>query len=339
MARFDLTLDELRAYRPQLDEPSDFDDFWRTTMAEARAADVDVRLEPVDVGLDLVDVFDVTFAGFGAHPIKAWFTRPRAVDGPLPAVVQFNGYGGGRGLAHQHTRWPSAGYAHLFMDTRGQGAGWGEGGTTPDPVGSGPATPGFMTRGIDDPEDYFYRRVFVDAARAVDAVRTIPGVDPRRVAVAGGSQGGGMTIAAAALCDGLGAAMPDVPFLSHFTRALEITDAFPYGEIVKYLSVRRDRTEQVMRTLSYFDGAHLARRASAPALFSVALMDQVCPPSTVYAAYNGWGELSSGGPAGGQAGPGAVAKDIVVYPFNGHEGGQDYQWAHQREWLRKHLGH
>ena len=107
----------------------------------------------------------------------------------------------------------------------GQGAGWGEGGHTPDPVGTGPATPGSMTQGIEDPESYFYRRVFVDAVHAVDAVRAIEGVDAERVAITGGSQGGGMTIAAAALCEGLKAAMPDVPFLSHFSRAIEITDA------------------------------------------------------------------------------------------------------------------
>src|SRR5690554_671545 len=323
-----MPLTELEAYRAELEEPADFDEFWSGTVADARTHDVDVRLEPVDVGLELVEVFDVTFAGFGAHPVKGWFSRPKGADAPLPAVVQFNGYGGGRGLGFQHTMWPAAGFAHLFMDTRGQGAGWGEGGETADPVGSGPATPGSMTRGIEDPEDYFYRRVFVDAVRAVDAVRTIDGVDPERVAVAGGSQGGGMTIAAAALTEGLGAAMPDVPFLSHFSRALAITDAFFYGEIVKYLAVRRDQTERVMRTLSYFDGMHLARRASAPGLFSVALMDVVCPPSTVYAAYNRWGELT-----------GEVDKDNTIYPFNGHEGGQAYQSAHQREWLRKHLGH
>lgn len=327
MARFDLPLAELQTYRGELDEPADLDEFWTSTIADARTHDVDVRLEPVDAGLDLVEVFDVTFAGFGGHPIKGWFTRPKGADGPLPAVVQYNGYGGGRGLPFQHTLWPTAGYAHLFMDTRGQGAGWGEGGETADPVGSGPATPGSMTRGIEDPEEYFYRRVFTDAVRAVDAVRAIAGVDPERVVVAGGSQGGGMTIAAAALSSGLRAAMPDVPFLSHFRRAIEITDAFPYGEIVKYLSVRREATERVLRTLSYFDGMHLARRATAPGLFSVALMDQVCPPSTVYAAYNRWGELA-----------GEVAKDIQVWPFNGHEGGQAYQWAHQRAWAREHVG-
>ena len=326
VARFDLPLAELQTYRAELVEPADLDEFWTSSVADARAFDVDVRLERVDAGLELVEVFDVTFAGFGGHPIKGWFSRPRAADGPLPAVVQYNGYGGGRGLPFQHTQWPTAGYAHLFMDTRGQGAGWGEGGETADPVGSGAATPGSMTRGIENPEDYFYRRVFIDAVRAVDAVRAIDGEDPERVAVAGGSQGGGMTIAAAALTGGLRAAMPDVPFLSHFSRAIEITDAFPYGEIVKYLSVRRGATEQVMRTLSYFDGMHLARRASAPGLFSVALMAMVCPPSTVYAAFNRWGELN-----------GDVAKRIEVYPFNGHEGGQAYQWVHQRAWVREHL--
>ena len=91
--------------------------------------------------------------------------------------------------------------------------------------------------------------------------------------------------------------------------------------------VNRFATEQVMRTLSYFDGMHLARRADAPGLFSVALMDMICPPSTVYAAFNRWGELR-----------GEVAKRIEVYPFNGHEGGQNYQWAHQRAWVREHLG-
>ena len=346
MPLFDLPLAELEGYSPTITEPDDLDTFWASTIADSRAAGGDlaetVRLERVDTGLDLVVVDDVTFPGFGGHPIKAWLVRPAAAEraaateqGPaLPAVVEFIGYGGGRGLAHEHLGWANAGYAHLVVDTRGQGSRWGTGGGTPDPVGSGPATPGFLTRGIEDPHDHYYRRVFTDGVRAVDAVRSIPGIDPGRVSVAGVSQGGGITIAVSGLVDGLVAALPDVPFLSHFRRAVEITDRDPYGEVRQYLAVHRDAEEQVFRTLSYVDVALLARRATAPALFSVALMDATCPPSTVYAAFNGWGAKSA--PTATDAAP--VDREIDVYRFNDHEGGQGYRFARHRAWLRTHAG-
>src|SRR5690606_12730269 len=150
------------------------------------------------------------------------------------------------------------------------------GGVTPDPHGSGPAGPGFMTKGIEDPHSYYYRRVYTDAVLAIDAVRSLDRVDADRVAVCGGIQGGGITIAAAALSDGLVAAMPDVPFLCHFERAVGLTDRDPYKEIVKYLSLHREAAPQTFATLSYFDGVNLAKRATAPTLFSVALLDPVC---------------------------------------------------------------
>ncbi len=62
-----------------------------------------------------------------------------------------------------------------------------------------------------------------------------------------------------------------------------------------------------------------------PALFSVALMDEVCPPSTVFAAYHHYG-----------AGP-HVAKMINVYPHNGHEGGGPYQLDAQLDWFAERL--
>ncbi|KLN33216.1 acetylxylan esterase [Cellulosimicrobium cellulans] len=339
MPLFDLPLDELEAYAPALDEPADLDAFWARTLDGSRAAGGNlaetVRLERVDAGLETVVVDDVTFPGFDAQPVKAWLVRPAAAahaaaagDGPpLTAVVEYLGYGGGRGLPHEHLLWASAGYAHLVVDTRGQGSGWGAGGDTPDPVGSGPATPGFLTRGILDPREHYYRRVITDAVRAVDAVRTVDGIDPDRVAVTGVSQGGGLTIAVAGLTEGLVAAMPDVPFLTHYRRAVEITDRPPYSEITRYLAVHREHEDAVFRTLSYLDGASLARRATAPALFSVALMDPVCPPSTVYAAYNGWAA---------DAGAGDVDRAIDVYRFNEHEGGQAYRFARQLAWLREH---
>jgi cephalosporin-C deacetylase len=327
VARADLPLDELVDYRPDVREPDDFDAFWTRTLDEARTHDLDVRSEEVDTPYRTVAVQDVTFGGFGGDRIGAWFTVPRngdrgGEDGPLPAVVEFIGYNGGRDLPGESLRWASAGYAHLLVDTRGQGARWGSGGLTADPHGSGPAAPGFMTRGIDDPDTYFYRRVFTDAVRAVEAVRTLPGVDARRVAVQGGSQGGGITLAVAGLVPDIVAALPDVPFLCHFTRALDICDKDPYAEITRYLSVHRPRVDDALQTLSYFDGVNFAKRAGAPSLFSVALMDLICPPSTVYAAYNNY----------------AGDKEIEVYRYNDHEGGGSYQRQTQIRWLDKLLG-
>ncbi len=187
MAQFDLSLPELREYRSASVEPEDFDAFWTKTLDDARGHALDARFEPVETQLTTVDVYDVTFAGFGGHPVKGWLTLPAGTTEPLPVLVSYIGYGGGRGLAHGHLLWASAGFAHFVMDTRGQGSGWSPGDTA-DPVGSAPAHPGFMTRGINDPHDYYYRRVYTDAVRAVEAARSHPLADASRTAVSGAAR-------------------------------------------------------------------------------------------------------------------------------------------------------
>ena len=322
MPRFDLSLPELREYRPALSEPSDFDEFWNATLAGARSFDYPVAAELVDAALTEMEVFDITFPGFAGDPIKAWLVLPTHRSEQIPVVVEFNGYGGGRGLPHEKLAWVGAGYAYFVMDTRGQGSVWGAGGSTPDPHGSGPAAPGFLTRGIDSPQDFYYRRVYADAARAIDAVRTFDRIDPARVVVCGASQGGGIALAAAGLVPDVVAVMPDVPFLSNFTRAIGFTDRDPYNEVVKYLAVHRGQEENVYRTLSYFDGMSFAARATCPALYSVGLMDPVCPPSTVFASFNRH----------------AGEAEIEIYPYNQHEGGAGAQWPRQAQWLADQLG-
>jgi cephalosporin-C deacetylase len=306
MALFDLPLEQLRDYRPDVPEPADFDEFWKQTLTEAGGHDLDVRLTPYDGRMDLLDVHDLTFAGFGGHPIKAWIVKPKGAQGPLPCVVEYIGYSGGRSYPWSHTTYPAAGWAHFVMDTRGQGFGNWQPGDTGDPYGTtGPTNKGWMTQGIEDPEHYYYRRVFTDAYRAVDVAKGLDGIDPDRIVIAGGSQGGGITQAVAGLRDDVAGAMVDVPFLTYFRRAATMTDAYPYKEIGEFLSGQRLSEERVFATLDYFDGVNFAARATVPALYSVALMDDVCPPSTVFAAYNRWqGE-----------------KRITVWPWNGHEGG------------------
>ncbi len=310
MAFFDLSLDQLKAYKPERDEPADFDAFWQSTLAEARSYPLNATFESVDYNLRQLDSFDVTFNGYGGQPVKGWLQMPRHREGPLPCIVEYIGYGGGRSFPTDWLLWPSAGYAHLVMDTRGQGSAWSPGETTDyEPQGSSPQFPGFMTRGILSAQTYYYRRVFTDAVRAIETAQSHAAVDASRIVVTGGSQGGGITLAAAGLAPDVVAALPDVPFLCHYRRATEITDGHPYQEISKFCQTHRDKVDTVFKTLSYFDGVNFSARAGASALFSVALMDEICPPSTVFAAYNHYGGT----------------KDIRVYRYNHHEGGGTYQ--------------
>lgn len=318
--RFDMPLEQLQAYLPTRNEPADFDAFWKRTLDEARLFDLDPQFTPVETGLTLLDIFDVTYRGYGGQPIKGWLILPRQRSGALPCVVEYIGYGGGRGLPHDWLLWGNAGYAHFVMDTRGQGSAW-RSGDTPDsePDGSNPQFPGFMTRGVLHPDTYYYRRVFTDAVRAVQAATAHPAVDAEKIAVLGGSQGGGIAITVAGLLPTLSAVLPDVPFLCHYRRATEIVDTHPYNEISRYCKTHRDKVETVFETLAYFDGMNFAVRAKSPALFSVGLMDDICPPSTVYAAYNYY----------------AAPKQIMVWEYNNHEGGESYQSAARLKFLHE----
>lgn len=331
MAMFDLGLDELQSYRPTVAEPEDFDDFWTLTLAEAGEFDLDPTYVKIDTSTPVFDTYDLTFSGFGGTRVKGWMITPAGATGPLPTVVEYLGYSGGRGLPFSRQTFAAAGWAYVIMDTRGQG--WNSGGyeATPDlaPEAGHHHVPGFMTAGLTDPKAYYYRRVYTDTIRCLEAVRSNPLVDPTKIVVTGGSQGGGLSIAAAGLAPYVGIDLvgcaPNVPFLCHFERALQISDRDPYREITRYLAGWRDLVPTAYRTLSYFDGVNLGKRATAPALFSVGLMDATCPPSTVYAAYNFYGEASDALPE----------KSIDVYSHNDHEGGGDYQTQSRLDWFGK----
>jgi cephalosporin-C deacetylase len=320
VAHFDLPLDQLRTYRSAVEPPDDFAAFWAKTLAETRGYELAPELRRATGPLRQVVVYDVRYSGWAGERIAAWLVLPVHRDGPLPCVVTYAGYGSGRGLPHEHLLFPAAGFAALAVDSRGQGGRTREGVTGDTELPTGPQYHGgFMTRGVSDPHSYYYRRLMSDCVRAVDLATSLPElVDPARIAVAGGSQGGGLSIVVAGLHPAVRAAVPAVPFLCDFPRGMSITDELPYAEVATYLRARRDQVDTVLTTLSYFDGSVFARQATAPALFSVGLMDEICPPSTVFAAYNAY------------AGP----KEIAIFPYNEHEGGGAFHDVRTMQFLQ-----
>jgi len=327
MAFFDFPEEQLRTYTGQATLPFDFEEFWRFTLDEQLPLDLQIQLERVDVPITAYEVYDLSFLGYGGARIHAWVRVPHAA-GPQTTVVNYLGYSGSRGYPWKDSHFAQAGHVHITMDSRSQG--WGTrsfGALSPDPdlTRGQMAAPGVMTSGILDRDSYYYRRIFIDAVRVLQAALTLKWVDPDRLVVAGASQGGGITLATTGLAAMAGirlaGAMPDVPFLCDFPRAVGLTDAYPYCEIVDYLSYHPQLTDQAFTTLSYFDGVNFSRFGTVPALFSAALMDEICPPSTVFAAYNTYMSTD---------------KTMKVWPWNDHDGGQDHMIYEQLLWLGTH---
>jgi len=320
MPWFDLPLAALREHHTEADEPAGLDGWWAERLGEARAA-----ARPPEVTRYATDAYgplhayDVEFSGARGDRIRGWYLRPAgAGDARLPLVVRFIGYGGGRGLPADHTLFPSVGYAAFVMDTRGQGGRWTVGAT--GDLAPGPEYSAVMTRGIARPEDYYFTRLYVDAVRAVETAADLAGVDDSRIAVSGASQGGALALASASLLgDRVTACHADVPFLCDIGRAVTLTGSMPYAEVAEFLARQVDLESAALATLNYVDCALLARRITAECLLSVGLMDQICPPSTVFAAYNAI----------------TAAKEIAVFQFGVHEvppAHVENQLRHLRQW-------
>ena len=244
-----------------LPTPDDYRDFWADALDRARRHSVAPRAVPVDTLVTTIDVYDFSFAGARGRTVTGWLRLPRHREGMLPAVVHANGYGAGRLSPIDDLTWSSAGYAHLVVNTHGQG-----GGST-----------GHLLDGIDDPERFYYRDVFVDAARAVDAVRELDAVDGSRVAMIGNSQGGGIALGVGVLADDLVAVLAQSPFLTDAPTALQRAANGPWTELRSYLTEHPERADAVARTLAYVDGVTSARHATAPGWISDGLSAYAAP--------------------------------------------------------------
>jgi cephalosporin-C deacetylase len=314
---FDWPIDVLRAYKPPLTREPDFAGFWAETLGSARRIPLEPELEPADYPADGIEISRASFAGWDGARVTCWYLRPSGT-GPFPGLVFYHGYSGSRGAIYDYLGWASQGYAVLTVDCRGQNGDTND--TTVYPSGH---STGWMTLGITRRDTYYYRGVFVDCVRALDFMESRPEVDRSRIGVTGISQGGGLTLAVAGLDRRPKVAMPDVPYLCNYPRALDCTDQRPYNELIDYLRSHPGQEEQVFTTLSYFDSMNLAADISCPTLVSVGLLDQVCPPSTVFSAFN-------------QIDGSKVAKEIRVYPFGVHAV-VGAQWEEKLRWAKRYL--
>ena len=303
MPLVDMPLEQLLTYTGRNPRPADFDEYWDRALAEMRALDPQTELVPHPLKASFAECFDLYFTGVGGARVHAKLLRPKNAPLPHPALVMFHGYGSNSGDWSGKLGYVAQGYSVAALDVRGQGGlSQDVGGTT------GRTASGHFIRGVDDaPEKMLFRQVFLDCAQLAGIVMAMPDVDAGRVGAAGGSQGGALTVACAALEPRIKKAAATFPFLSDYKRVWEMDlAAGAYQEIRDYFRTfdpRHEREDEVWTRLGYVDIQHLAPRIRAEMLMPVGLMDTVCPPSTQFAAYN---KITS-------------PKNLLLYPDFGHE--------------------
>lgn len=287
MAVFELPVSELYRYTGRNERPDDFDAYWDRAIAEMESLGAECTLTPARFVFPNVECFDLVFTGVGGARIHCRYARPAKREEPLPAVCMFHGYSGDCGSFSSMLHFVAAGFAVASMSCRGQG------GLSEDPASvKGNTLHGHIIRGLADPnpDKLYYRNVFLDTAQLARIVMAMPEVDASRVCATGGSQGGGLTLACAALTPNLFRAAPRCPFLCDYRRVWEMDlDVDAYAELREYFrhsDPRHEREAEIFTRLGYIDNQFLAPRIQAEILMFTGLMDPICPPSTQFAAYN-----------------------------------------------------
>jgi len=305
MPLIDMSLEQLKVYEGSSPKPADFEQYWETALAEMNATDPEVTLTPAKFQTSFAECFDMYFTGVHGARVYAKFLRPKQAEGKMPAVLHFHGYSGASSEWTAYLGYAAAGYAVFAMDCRGQG------GKSEDTGGvMGNTLHGHIIRGLDsdDPHMLLFRDIFLDTAELAKIAMDMPEIDENRVGCFGGSQGGALTIACASLEPRIKRAAPQYPFLCDYKRVWDMDMAErAYSELKEYFrhfDPRHEREDEVFEKLGYIDLQFLAPRIEAKLMMGTGLMDNVCPPSTQFAAYNKM----------------TCEKSVKIYPDFGHEG-------------------
>lgn len=306
----DMPLKELKKYKGINPKPSDFDSYWERALKELDEQDFQTELIPSDFKTDHSDCFDLYFTGVGGSRIHVRYARPAGATDAVknPAVLRFHGYTGEAPPWSELMQWTAAGYSVFALDSRGQG------GTSEDRGGvSGTTWKGQIIRGLsDNPDKLLFKQIFLDAAAMARIAFNRPEVDEARVGALGGSQGGALTLACAALEPRIKRIAPEFPFLCDYKRVWEMDlgqDA--YSELqyfFKKFDPLHEKEDEIFSTLGYIDLQFLAPRIKAEVLMGCGLIDDICPPSSQFAMYN---KIKA-------------PKDICIYPDFGHENIPDF---------------
>lgn len=253
----------------QLNPQADFLNFWTTSLKELESVAPEFKVIPVERnGKTRSNLFKVEMKSFGGLIVRGWLEEPKK-PGKYPALIRVPGYTGNMEPIDKYDD-----LIVLSFNPRDHG----------ESDNSGERSYAMWVRGMESKENYFYRGLYLDCIRAVDFIMTRNDVDRNRIAIWGGSQGGGLSFATAALDKRINLCIADIPFLCDWQKYFEVTH---WDEMDDWFAQHPTATwTSVLKTLSYYDTKNMAGKITCPVIMDIGLQDDVCPPATSFATYN-----------------------------------------------------
>lgn len=277
--------------RPTQTEPDDFDAFWQKGLEDLKK----LPLEPEITRFtgNVPPAVDLYYVSFRSMPHLDANGKPSESDARVHGVLS---------LPKKPGRYPGV----LYIP--GAGVNRRNGEREPDaitlqigvhgiPVNqpneyykkqyTGPLKEYYL-QGLDSPLQHYYRRVILGCVRALDFLVSRPEYDGNNLSIIGGSQGGFLALATTALD----------------SRVKSLVVRYPaYCDVTGYLHGRAggwphmfaprpggasnpNATPERIATTGYYDSVNFARRIRVPGHYSWGYNDEVCPPTSIYAAYN-----------------------------------------------------
>ena len=287
----------------------DFAEFWKAEVEAMRKVPLSVKRRELDLPYKTFKTYEIVFNAHDGVAVTAYYCVPNTYNGEkLPCVAIYHGGGGKFGV---FTDFVSTGICTFSIDCRSQG------GKTIDSAEYDYMDDyhgGIMTHGLLDEHGYYMKNIYLDAVRAIDVIETLDEVDPERIVAHGQSQGGALTIVAAALSGKVKKAYPSVPSYSCLEQRVENASGV-FKMVSAYLTAYPADTDRVMKTLSYFDINNMVSLLTVPTDFFLGMIDPTCIPPFVYSPYT-----HTNSP-----------KKITLAPFTGHTVSRDYKYSLLRE--------
>lgn len=266
---------------PTVTEPADFDQFWTQALRESFQVPPDIKMTLMpERCTEKVDVYQVSAQNFRlGSRIYGILCVPKA-KGTYPAILQLPGAGirpyyGDIDTAEKGFITLQIGIHGIPLDLE------------PDVYASlaSGALNNYPSLNASSKDQFYYKRVIMGCIRANDILYNIPQFDGRNLAVMGGSQGGALAIATAALDPRVRWMGVLYPSFSDINGTLHgRAGGSPY--LLKNDEGKLEPREGVIESLAYYDAVNFAKRLKTPGYYTWGYNDESCPPTGMYAVYN-----------------------------------------------------